>query len=151
MFKRTVHLSVACSPAQAFHHIAVEFFTNHPRWDPDIVELTKTSPGPVGVGTTGREVREVGGRRFVSTFRVTGFEPDHGFAHRGVEGGAVENVDYAISPRSGGSTVALTVEIVARALPVRLLAPLIRRQIERNFNANVARFEQALNAASGTS
>ena len=75
MFKRSSDLHVACSPTQAFRHIALEFFTNHPRWDPDLVEVTKVSSGPIGVGTIGREVRDSNGRRFISQFRVSRFQP----------------------------------------------------------------------------
>jgi hypothetical protein len=40
----------------------------------------------------------------------------------------------------------MAIHIYPRVLPLRLLAPLIRRQVERNFTANVARFEQMLRA-----
>ncbi len=146
MFKRTVELNVESAPAEVFRHVAVQFFDNHPRWDPDIVELTKTSEGPVSVGTTGREVRSVSGRRFVTNFRVTVFRPDQAFSHRSVGGAMGEDVDYVIEPRGRGTHLSLTVSIYPRVLMMRILAPLIRRQVERNFAANGARFEQMLRA-----
>lgn len=145
MFKRTADLHVACSPTQAFRHIALELFTNHPRWDPDVVELTKTSDGPIGVGTTGREVRSFNGRRFVSGFRVTRFEPVSAFSFRGTEGAMAENVDYDITAEGSGSRVLLELEIVPRSLLMRLMSPLIWPQVEKNYQRNVVRFEELLN------
>lgn len=148
MFKRSFELQAKCSQEQAFNHIAREYFDNHPRWDPDIVELSKTSDGPIGPGTTGREVREVNGRRFATTFRIERFEPNSAFGQRGVEGAVAENVDYAITPSQDGCTVAVRIEILPRSIMMRLLSPLIRPQIERNFAANTARFHAMLNGLS---
>jgi hypothetical protein len=146
VFKRTVNLTLESAPADVFQHIANEFFHNHPLWDPDIVELTKTSHGPIGLDTTGREIRNVNGRRFVTDFRITAFRPNAAFSHRSTEGPMGEDVDYFIEPDVPGSRLRMTVHIYPRVLPLRLLAPLIRRQVERNFTANVARFEQMLRA-----
>ena len=152
MFKRTTDLHVACSPEQAFTHIAREFFTNHPRWDPDIVELTQTSPGPMAEGTTGLEVREFNGRRFETPFRITRFEPDRAFSHRSSAGAMGEDVDYLIEADGAGALVRSTVEIYPRTLMLRLLSPLIKPRVEKNFRANLERFRQLLDGlAAGVS
>lgn len=145
MFDRTQELHVRCSAEQAFDHIAVHFFENHPRWDPDIVELTQTSPGPIAVGTTGREVRVAGGRRFVTDFRIAQFEPPQAFAHLSTAGAMGEDVAYAIEPNGSGSIIRIHLHIYPKTLLLRLLAPLIRPQIEKNYRANSARFERMLN------
>lgn len=144
MFDRTAELNVACSPEQAFDHIAVHFFENHPRWDPGIVELARTSPGPIAAGTTGRETRQAGGRRFVTEFQVSEFDPPRRFAHRSTAGSMGEDVSYAIEPRSSGAVIHTHLQIYPKSLGMRLLFPLIRRMIERNYAANVARFERIL-------
>ena len=145
MFTRTANLHVACTPEQAFRHIALEFFDNHPRWDPDLVEVTKTSSGPLGVGTTGREVRDFNGRRVISGFRVTRFQPVSAFSIRGVEGAMEENVDYDITSEGSGSGVLLKLELIPRNFAMRLLSPFIWSRVEKNYVRNVARFEELLN------
>jgi hypothetical protein len=146
MFKRTVEIDLACSPEQAFRHIAVEFFENHPRWDPDIVELIKTSQGPIGLGTTGREQRVMDGRRFVTDFRVSEFRPNDAFAHRTTKGAMAEDVDYLIRPSGDCARLTLRLHIYPRNPLLWTLAPAIRPRIERNFQANLARFERMVNA-----
>jgi polyketide cyclase/dehydrase/lipid transport protein len=145
MFDRTAELHVACSPEQAFDHIARGFFENHPRWDPGIAELTQTSPGPIGAGTTGREVRLAGGGRFVTDFRIARFEPARAFAHVSTAGPMGEDVEYAIEPSGTGSILRIHLHIYAKTFLLRLLTPLIRPQIEKNYRANSARFERMLN------
>jgi hypothetical protein len=34
-------------PADVFDFVARNHFQNHPRWDPDVLEMTQTTPGPV--------------------------------------------------------------------------------------------------------
>ncbi len=49
-------------------------FENLPKWNYAIVETTKTSPGPVGVGTTYYQTRSIP-TRSDERFQVTAFEP----------------------------------------------------------------------------
>lgn len=144
MFDRTSELLVPCSPEEAFDHIAVHFFENHPRWDPDIVELTKTSPGPIGLDTAGREVRNAGGRRFVTEFRITQFDAPRGFAHHSTSGAMGEDVDYSLEPEGDGTRIRIHIHIYAKTALLRLLTPVIRPQIEKNYRRNSARFERLL-------
>lgn len=146
MFKRTVEMDLDCTPEQAFRHIAVEFFENHPRWDPDIVQLTKTSAGPIALGTTGREVRVMDGRRFVTDFRISDFHTNEAFAFRTTAGAMAEDVDYVIRPSADGTNLTLHLHIHPRNLILWLLAPIIRPRIERNFRANLDRFQKIVNA-----
>jgi len=149
MLDQIAEVHAACTPERAFEHIAVQFFENHPRWDRDIVELTQTSPGPMGHGTTGREVRRAGGRRFVTEFRISEFEPSRAFAHRSTSGAMGEDVDYVIEPDGSGSKIRTRVRIYPKTFMLRMLTPMIRPQIRRNYERNIARFEKLLNSSDG--
>ena len=50
-------------PKTVFDFVAAHHFENHPRWDPDVLEMHQTSPGTVGVGTKAHIVRRQGNRR----------------------------------------------------------------------------------------
>jgi Polyketide cyclase / dehydrase and lipid transport len=59
----TVERIVQRPPMEVFDFVARHHFDNHPRWDPDVPEMTQTSPG-VSVGTTARGCDDrVGGWR----------------------------------------------------------------------------------------
>jgi uncharacterized protein YndB with AHSA1/START domain len=47
---------------------------NETEWWSNVIEAYLTSEGPMGLGTTGREVRKLYGVRFVSDWVITVFE-----------------------------------------------------------------------------
>jgi hypothetical protein len=82
IFEHTVELTLECASTDLFRHIAVEFFVNDPLWDPDAVELTTTTECETRLGTTGREMRSVSARRFVTNFTINVFRADQAFSPR---------------------------------------------------------------------
>jgi uncharacterized protein YndB with AHSA1/START domain len=69
-FQNTVTIRRAIEDVFAF----LADFENVPTWNYAIVETKKTSPGPVGVGTTYRQIRSMPNRS-EEGFEVTAFEP----------------------------------------------------------------------------
>lgn len=49
-------------------------YNNETEWWSNVIEAYLTSEGPMGLGTTGREVRKLYGVRFVSDWVITDFE-----------------------------------------------------------------------------
>ena len=45
MTEVTVERVVRCPPDVVFDFVAAHHFENHPRWDPDLLEMSQTSPG----------------------------------------------------------------------------------------------------------
>ena len=80
MIKASATTLINCSTEEAFRYVANGFFENHPKWEPAVIKLEKTSQGAIGVGTTGRQVRNDGGRQSESTFRIAEFEPNRKFS-----------------------------------------------------------------------
>lgn len=69
---------IHCSPEKAFEYVALGFFDHYPKWQSAVKELERTSPNPMGLETTGRQVLDWG-RPEESTFQVTEFEPNRTF------------------------------------------------------------------------
>ena len=69
-FQNTVTIRRAIEDVFAF----LADFENVPTWNYAIVETKKTSPGPVGVGTTYQEIRSIPDRS-EEGFKVIAFEP----------------------------------------------------------------------------
>jgi hypothetical protein len=69
------HTIVSCSAAELFQYIGVGLFDNYPKWSPEVKELEQITPGPVQLGTEGRQVRVDQGRRSESKFKISAFEP----------------------------------------------------------------------------
>src|SRR5918999_5926957 len=57
-----------------------------PKWSSGSLESTKTSAGPIGVGTTSRAVSKFLGRRIETELEMTEFEPNRRFVSRSKSG-----------------------------------------------------------------
>lgn len=130
---------VHARPAEVFDHVATHHFQNHPRWDPDVVEMRQTSPGPVGVGTTASVVRRQGKRRVEGVATVTAYEPDRAASWR-VEFRQFQlHQDVALVPEEAGAAtrLSLSIETSARG-PLRLLLPFMRPRFRTTMERSVA-------------
>jgi hypothetical protein len=146
MINQTVDIHVTPSPEKCFDYVAEDFFANHRRWDPAIAALTQTAPGPIGVGTTGREVRRFGTRQAVD-FRVTEFDRPRRFAFTNTSGPFWLDRAYTFTPADGGTDIRFTFVMRPRTLPFRILGPLVKGTIVRQVEANIHRLEGLLDRA----
>jgi uncharacterized protein YndB with AHSA1/START domain len=109
---------------------------NVPRWNHAIESTTKTSAGPVGVGSTYRQMRSQP-RRSEEGFEVTAFEPA---AHLGVEGeiGPFHaRLEYRLEPIEGGTRLLNGVELEAASVVSKLLAPLAASRVKASVAENL--------------
>ncbi|HNO75884.1 MAG TPA: SRPBCC family protein [Nitrosomonas mobilis] len=65
---------VECSNSELFQYIGEGLFQNYPKWSQEVKELEQITPGPVQIGTTGRQVRVDQGRRSESRFKVSDYD-----------------------------------------------------------------------------
>lgn len=118
-------MTVIERPREAvFDFVATEFFRNYPRWAPEVKELAALSPGPLRVGSLGRQVRVDFGRRTEATFRVTRLEPG---ALIGFEGLSMPfTIAYAFAPFGDHTRVTLTFQLLRLEFFMRPFERLIR-------------------------
>ena len=69
------HTIVECPASKLFLYLGDNLFENYPKWSPEVKELEQITPGPVKLGTEGRQVRVDQGRRTESKFKVATYEP----------------------------------------------------------------------------
>lgn len=49
--------SINCSAREPFQYLGEDLFLNYPKWSSEVKELEQITPGPVQLGTIGRQVR----------------------------------------------------------------------------------------------
>ena len=114
------------SPAEVFRFVATDHFQNHPKWDPAVTSITKTSPGPMGVGTTARLVRTDRGRRVEGTMEVTDYQPVRRFTEVSWFGPFTLQARATLAPVApAGTRLELVIDTRARG-PIGLLLPLMK-------------------------
>ena len=144
MFEWTIDLPVRSDPAAVFDHVGHGVFEHHQLWDPSVMSMRKTTPGPIAVGTTGEERRRFGPWSIVSDIVITAFEPDRRFGFRTTSGPMLEESDWTIEASGDGSTVAIRLRLTPVSRGMRLMAPLMRPVLDRNVGRNVQRIRALL-------
>ena len=119
-------------------------FENVPRWNYAIDETRKTSPGPVGVGTTFGQVRSVPSRS-EEHFEVTEFEPDTSLAIRGTFGSFAGTLVYELSEAEGGTVLVNRANLSGLGV-ARLVAPITARRLRDAVATNLSKLKEILEA-----
>ena len=118
-------------------------FENIPTWNYAIVETNKTSPGPVGVGTTYRQLRSVPSRS-EEGFQVAAFEPISRLEVHGDIGPFTATISYLLAPTDHGTRLTNVVDLESASGPLRLLAPLAASRVKTAVAANLDTLKQLL-------
>jgi len=134
----TVERIVQRPPEVVFDFVARHHFDNHPRWDPDVLEMSQTSRGPVGVGTTARVVRRQGRERVEGTATVLAYEPDQRAAWEVRFGPFRLNQRAELIPEQDGAATRLRLSIDTTAQgPIRMIVPLLRGRFRRTMTQSL--------------
>ena len=104
-------------------------FENVPTWNHAIESTTKTSPGPVGVGSTYRQIRSEP-KRSEEGFEVTAFEPTRRLAIDGEIGPFHVRVEYLLEPIEEATRLTNDVELQPSSAVSKLLAPFAGSKIK---------------------
>ena len=114
-----------------------------PRWNHAIESTTKISPGPVGVGSTYRQIRSEP-KRSEEGFEVTVFEPTHRLAIDGRIGPFHARVAYGLEPIEGATRLTNAVELEPASTAAKLLAPLATSRVKAAVAENLVELKRIL-------
>jgi uncharacterized protein YndB with AHSA1/START domain len=134
----TVERIVQRPPEVVFDFVATHHFENHPRWDPDLLEMSQTSPGPLGVGTTARVVRRQGRGHVQGTATVLEYEPNRRAAWEVRFGPFRLHQRAQLIPEQGGTAtrLRLSVDTSARG-PIRVIVPFLRGRFRKTMTQSL--------------
>ena len=115
------------------------------RWSSSAVEGRKTSSGPVGVGTTAREVSKFLGRRIEVDSVVTEFIDGQRLAYRTTGGPFPFSGSFDVEAEGDGARVSATFEATP-AGAFALLGPLFATFARRAFERDLASLKRLMEA-----
>lgn len=119
--------------------------TKNSQWASASIEGHQTSTGPVGVGSTAREVTRFLGRRIETDSIVTDFVPGRRLAYETQSGPFPFAGSFDLEPQGSGSNVTATFEASPTG-PFRLLGPLFARLATRQFERDLASLRERMEA-----
>ena len=118
---------------------------NGPKWSSGSSDVTITSAGPIGVGTTYRSVRTVLGRRVESEIEFTAYEPNHSYATKSASGPVPMESRVTFARIEGGTRVNATLVGEPGGF-FKLAEPLLVSMIKRQFDADLATLKDLMEA-----
>lgn len=118
-------------------------FHNLPKWDEGVIEIREISPGPIGVGSTVVDIGRGLGRRWVESFRVVEFNPNHAMTLSWTGSYGEARVRYIVEPAPDGTKLSGSTDGAYR-FPYTLLLPLLGQVARKNFQADLDHIKRIL-------
>jgi hypothetical protein len=137
----TVNVHISRSAGDVFAVIAD--VSKNARWSSSAVEGRQTSPGPVGVGTTAREVSTFLGRRIEVDSVVTEFILDKRLAYRTTGGPFPFSGSFDVTEEGDRARLAAAFEATP-AGGFTLLGPLFTKFVRRALQRDLARLRRLM-------
>ena len=128
------HILVIARPVDEVFALVTNVEDN-PRWQSGVLEVRKTSQGPLGVGSTGIEVRKFLGRRIEFTFAVTEYEENRKFTFKTTSGPIPFEGTETFESVAGGTRVNLAFHFEVGGF-FRLAQPIVDRMAQRLVEAD---------------
>ena len=113
------------------------------QWQPWLLESTKTSDGPVGVGTTGREVRKFLGVQIETTGEVTEWEPNRRTSVKSTSGPIPMHSTWTFDAAEDGTRLSTITEVDFGGF-YKLAGPAIIRMAKRQLDTDLANLKDLL-------
>ncbi len=115
------------------------------QWRSEILEISQTSEGPMGVGATMRVVLRVMGRQQKLTMEVTEYEPNRKFFSKSTSGPFPAQGSYIFESVNGGAKLTFVGEAQLGGF-FKLIEPLVVRMQQRQWKTNFANLKDLLEA-----
>ncbi len=143
MARAEASLVINCPLDKVFAYLAD--ISRGTEWQSELLEVQQTSNGPVGIGTTIREVRRLMGRNMETSFAVTEYEPDHRLGFKSTSGPIQMRAYYSLDGSGDGTKVTMTVEADLTGV-FRMTEPMVVHGAKRQMDADIARLKEILEA-----
>jgi hypothetical protein len=137
--RQRVEVGIERPPADVFDFIARNHWRNHPRWDPNVLEIIPLDDGPIHVGSRARVRRKRGSGD--ELMEVLAFEPDSKWVSRNEIGSFTLEMTALVEPATAGaSRLTLIGDTRARGVK-RYLLPLLARVFRRQMGESLRRIK----------
>lgn len=121
---------IACSAIKLFQYLGEDLFLNYPKWSPEVKELEQLTPGPVQLGSMGRQVRVDQGRRTESRFKISAYEPGKRLTFIGVSDPFRCSYEIQTIESEESTKLTFTFELLELLMVMRPFEGLVRAAIK---------------------
>jgi uncharacterized protein YndB with AHSA1/START domain len=114
-------------------------------WAGPVLEAKKTSPGPVGVGTTSTRKTQLLGRTMESNYEITAYEPGQLYGDKTTSGPVNIESRVILEESNGGTDVTIEGDIEAGGF-FKLAEPVMVRVVGRQVETDAQTLKDLLEA-----
>jgi carbon monoxide dehydrogenase subunit G len=118
---------------------------NDPLWESQTVEVVKTSDGPIGPGTTWRQVAQILGQRMVGEIVFAEYEENRKITTKSQSGSIPVEARMTFAPAEGGTRLDVTIQVRLGGI-LGLAEPLVARTFQRQMGSSFGRLKELLDA-----
>jgi len=122
---------------------------NEPEWISEVMEVRKTSAGPVGVGATYDNIVHFLGRQIIDPHEVVQYEPNRKFGFKSHSGQISFTGTHHFESTADGATKFSFVATGETGTLFKLAEPIVNRMINRQWDTNVNNLKELLEAQEG--
>ncbi|SFP58971.1 Polyketide cyclase / dehydrase and lipid transport [Nitrosomonas cryotolerans] len=137
---------VECSSSELFQYLGNDLFQNYPKWSPEVKELEQITPGPVQLGTIGRQVRVDQGRRSESRFKIFDYDKDKRLTLLGVSDPFRCSYELQVIDSGNSTKLTFTFELLELLAIMRPLEGLVRAAIKDGAERTVQNIKRLVEA-----
>ncbi len=137
---------VECSNTELFQYLGDGLFQNYPKWSPEVKELEQITPGPVQLGTIGRQVRVDQGRRSESRFKISDYDIGERLTLVGVADPFRCSYELQIIDSGNSTKLTFTFELLELLAIMRPVEGLVRAAIEDGAGRTVQNIKRLVEA-----
>ena len=112
-------------------------------WQSELLEVHQTSSGPLGIGTTLKEIRRLLGRNMETAFTITEYEPDIKLGFTSTSGPIQMHAYYDLDGSGDGTKVTMTVEAELTGV-FKMTEPLVVHTANRQMAIDIAKLKNIL-------
>jgi uncharacterized membrane protein len=108
---------------------------NGPQWQNGLLEVRRTTKGPLGIGTQYTSVRKFMGRKLESGIEFVTYEPNKKIAFKSISGTSPFEQSFIFESTAEGTRLTTRLELQTSGL-MGLAEPLIASGVRREMDAN---------------
>jgi uncharacterized protein YndB with AHSA1/START domain len=138
---------IPASPEVVFDFLADP--ANLPRWQTGILSAERTSPDPLGVGSTARVVRELAGQRLTVDLAVTEFDPGRHLTLESALSGIGVEATLDLAPRNGMTDLRFAMAIRAQNVFMGPMEGMVAGAAEHDLADSLQRLQAVFEAEAG--
>lgn len=121
-------------------------YRRDPQWRTGVIRMTPSPEGPLSAGTTTAEELRFAGKVWHNDGEVTSVDPGRRFTWRTTRGAQAHGARSVEPLDAGRSRVQLELTVTPTGLE-RLMAPLLRRMLDRNLAGDLERLRAVVEAS----